>query len=62
MRGGGHVACWLPHLASRLHCKMDWVPPAVRDHERDIQQAISTLETGLRRTPSDPEIADQLGT
>ncbi len=24
MRGGGHVACWLPHLASRLHCKMDW--------------------------------------
>lgn len=46
-----------PALQDGLGCT-----PAVRDHERGIEQAISTLETGLRRTPSDPEIADQLGT
>lgn len=40
---------------------LDWVPRSVRSRSRQIQDAISTLEHDLGRTPSDEEIASELG-
>ena len=39
---------------------MDWVPRSVRSRARDIERAYITLETKLRRTPSDAEVAEEL--
>lgn len=38
----------------------DWVPRAVRDHARAVQDAVADLEASLRRTPSDAELAEHL--
>jgi RNA polymerase sigma factor for flagellar operon FliA len=40
---------------------MDWVPRSVRARARDIERAYITLEGTLRRTPSDAEVAIELG-
>ncbi|HEY7003405.1 MAG TPA: RNA polymerase sigma factor WhiG [Gaiellaceae bacterium] len=40
---------------------MDWVPRSVRARARDIERAISDLESRLTRAPTDEEIATKLG-
>src|SRR6266498_3381251 len=40
---------------------MDWVPRSVRDKVRNVERAQVVLETRLGRTPTDREIADELG-
>lgn len=40
---------------------LDWVPRTVRSRSRSVQDAISTLEHTLGRTPTDEEIAAELG-
>ncbi len=39
----------------------DWVPRSVHKHNREINQAIATLESELCRDPSDIEVARHLG-
>lgn len=39
---------------------LDWVPRSVRSRSRSVQDAISTLEHELGRTPTDEEIAASL--
>ena len=39
----------------------DWVPRSLRERKRDIELAQATLETKLGRTPSDGEVAAELG-
>ena len=39
----------------------DWVPRSIRAKARSIERALSKLENELRRTPSDAELADELG-
>jgi RNA polymerase sigma factor for flagellar operon FliA len=41
--------------------QLDWVPRTVRSRSRDIENAISTLEHELGRSPVDEEIAARLG-
>ena len=41
--------------------QLDWVPRSVRTRGRDVQRAISEFEVVNGRSPSDPELADQLG-
>ena len=40
---------------------IDWVPRSVRARARKIEAAVQKLETGLRRTPSEEELAAELG-
>ena len=40
---------------------IDWVPRSVRQKSREIEDAISRLESKLGRTASDAEIADSMG-
>lgn len=40
---------------------IDWVPRSVRFKAREVERALSKLESQLRRTPSDKEIADEMG-
>jgi RNA polymerase sigma factor for flagellar operon FliA len=40
---------------------VDWVPRSVRTKRRAVEHAISHLESVLRRTPSDSELACELG-
>jgi RNA polymerase sigma factor for flagellar operon FliA len=40
---------------------LDWVPRSVRARARDIERAIVALEGRLMRTPTDAEVADELG-
>lgn len=40
---------------------MDWVPRSVRARGREIEAAYITLETKLRRVPSDAEVAEEMG-
>jgi RNA polymerase sigma factor for flagellar operon FliA len=40
---------------------MDWVPRSVRARARDIERAIISLEGALKRTPTDAEVAAELG-
>ncbi len=40
---------------------IDWVPRSVRSKARSIENAISTLESSLLRSPTESEIADQMG-
>lgn len=40
---------------------LDWVPRTVRSRSRSVQDAISNLEHTLGRTPTDEEIAAELG-
>lgn len=39
----------------------DWIPRSVRTKAKDIERAISSLEERLQRTPTEPEIAEELG-
>lgn len=41
--------------------QLDWVPRSVRTKARDVQRAISEFENVNGRSPSDGELADQLG-
>ena len=40
---------------------IDWIPRSVRGKARDVERALATLESQLRRTPSERELADALG-
>jgi RNA polymerase sigma factor FliA len=40
---------------------IDWVPRSVRAKARAVEQAYATLEASLLRTPSDAEVAAELG-
>ncbi|MDQ3538730.1 MAG: RNA polymerase sigma factor WhiG [Actinomycetota bacterium] len=39
---------------------IDWIPRSVRTKARDVEQAMTSLELRLRRTPSEQELADEL--
>ncbi|HEV2783501.1 MAG TPA: FliA/WhiG family RNA polymerase sigma factor [Actinophytocola sp.] len=39
----------------------DWVPRSVRGRAREVERALERLGARLRRTPSDAELADELG-
>lgn len=39
----------------------DWIPRSVRTKAKDIERAIASLEERLQRTPTEPEIAEELG-
>jgi RNA polymerase sigma factor FliA len=41
--------------------QLDWVPRSVRTRARDVQRAISEFEVVNGRSPTDPELAEQLG-
>jgi RNA polymerase sigma factor for flagellar operon FliA len=40
---------------------IDWVPRSVRTKARDVERAIAVLEARLQRTPTEMEIAEELG-
>ena len=40
---------------------IDWVPRSIRSKARSIERAYSKLENELKRTPTDSEVADELG-
>ncbi|MCU0284606.1 MAG: RNA polymerase sigma factor WhiG [Candidatus Nanopelagicales bacterium] len=40
---------------------IDWIPRSVRTKARDVERAIAVLEARLQRTPSEQEIAEELG-
>ncbi|WP_042437359.1 RNA polymerase sigma factor WhiG [Streptacidiphilus albus] len=40
---------------------LDWIPRSVRQKARAVERAYATLEVTLRRTPSDPEVAAEMG-
>ncbi|HEY1738352.1 MAG TPA: RNA polymerase sigma factor WhiG [Acidimicrobiia bacterium] len=40
---------------------IDWVPRSIRAKARSIERAFSKLENELRRSPSDSEVAQELG-
>ncbi len=40
---------------------IDWVPRSVRSKARKLEQAVQRLESDLRRSPSEEELADALG-
>jgi RNA polymerase sigma factor FliA len=39
---------------------IDWIPRSVRSKARDVEKALTTLETKLRRTPTEAELAAEL--
>jgi RNA polymerase sigma factor for flagellar operon FliA len=40
---------------------IDWIPRSVRAKARDVEKALATLEVRLRRTPTEEELASELG-
>ncbi|WP_049565528.1 RNA polymerase sigma factor WhiG [Streptomyces sp. SBT349] len=40
---------------------LDWIPRSVRQKARAIERAYATLEASLRRTPSESEVASEMG-
>jgi len=40
---------------------VDWVPRSVRTRARQVEAALQQLEGALKRTPSDEELAEELG-
>jgi RNA polymerase sigma factor for flagellar operon FliA len=40
---------------------LDWIPRSVRQKARAVERAYATLEAGLRRTPTEPEVAAEMG-
>ncbi len=40
---------------------IDWIPRSVRSKARDVEKAYATLEAKLHRTPTEPEVAAELG-
>jgi len=41
---------------------IDWIPRSVRAKARNVEQAMTSLELRLRRTPTEQELADELST
>ncbi|MGL4173711.1 MAG: RNA polymerase sigma factor WhiG [Actinomycetota bacterium] len=40
---------------------IDWIPRSVRHKAREVERAYAELEGELRRSPSEPEVAERLG-
>jgi RNA polymerase sigma factor for flagellar operon FliA len=40
---------------------IDWIPRSVRTKAKDVERAYSTLETRYQRTPSEEEVAHEMG-
>jgi RNA polymerase sigma factor for flagellar operon FliA len=40
---------------------LDWIPRSVRQKARAVERAYATLEAKLRRTPTEPEVAAEMG-
>jgi RNA polymerase sigma factor for flagellar operon FliA len=40
---------------------LDWIPRSVRQKARRVERAYATLEARLRRTPTEAEVADEMG-
>jgi RNA polymerase sigma factor FliA len=40
---------------------IDWIPRSVRSKARDVEKALTTLEARLRRTPTENELAEEMG-
>lgn len=40
---------------------IDWIPRSVRTKAKDVERAYSTLETKFQRTPSEAEVAHEMG-
>jgi RNA polymerase sigma factor for flagellar operon FliA len=40
---------------------IDWIPRSVRSKARDVERAYAALEAKLRRTPTEAEVAGELG-
>ncbi|MFF7446901.1 MULTISPECIES: RNA polymerase sigma factor WhiG [unclassified Streptomyces] len=40
---------------------LDWIPRSVRQKARNVERAYATLEARLRRTPSELEVAGEMG-
>jgi RNA polymerase sigma factor FliA len=40
---------------------VDWIPRSVRAKARDVERALTKLELQLRRTPSEAELAEEMG-
>ncbi len=40
---------------------IDWIPRSIRSKARDVERAYARLEAELHRTPSEPEIAEEMG-
>lgn len=40
---------------------LDWIPRSVRQKARAVERAYATLEAALRRTPSESEVAAEMG-
>ncbi|NYI08419.1 RNA polymerase sigma factor WhiG [Allostreptomyces psammosilenae] len=40
---------------------LDWIPRSVRQKARAVEQAYTVLEARLRRTPTEPEVAREMG-
>jgi RNA polymerase sigma factor for flagellar operon FliA len=40
---------------------LDWIPRSIRQKARAVERAYATLETRLRRTPGDSEVATAMG-
>jgi len=40
---------------------LDWIPRSVRQKARAVERAYATLEAKLRRSPSEPEVAAEMG-
>ncbi|MBL1068366.1 RNA polymerase sigma factor WhiG [Streptomyces sp. 7-21] len=40
---------------------LDWIPRSVRQKARAFERAYATLESSLRRTPSEAEVAQEMG-
>jgi RNA polymerase sigma factor for flagellar operon FliA len=40
---------------------MDWIPRSVRSKAREVEKTYSSLEGELRRTPTEPEVAERMG-
>ncbi|MFF0204993.1 RNA polymerase sigma factor WhiG [Streptomyces sp. NPDC005017] len=40
---------------------LDWIPRSVRQKARNVERAYATLEARLRRTPTESEVAAELG-
>ncbi len=40
---------------------MDWIPRSVRSKAREVERTYAALEGELRRTPTEPEVAERMG-
>ena len=40
---------------------IDWIPRSVRYKAREVEKAYAALESRLHRTPTEPEVAEELG-